>query len=222
MDGYPGVTGGDSTQQQERHYYLLSELQTLVKGLPSSFQQRLSYNTLSDLALALIDGTVYEIVQGLLDIQHLTEKNLYNQRQKLHCEHQALKQDLARKHKDALQSCKSHNLVLLKANQQAELEVSTEILTSLLTEWYCSMLLVYSFVLLYQALDVRVREEQKMMDKKIVAEMDQKVIDQQNTLEKAGVPGFYITTNPQELTMQMNLLELMLKLQQKESQSGLL
>lgn len=54
----------------------------------SSFQQRLSYSTLSDLALALIDGTVYDIVQGLLDIQHLTEKNLYNQRQKLHCEHQ--------------------------------------------------------------------------------------------------------------------------------------
>ncbi|XP_040010918.1 protein DGCR6 [Xiphias gladius] len=194
MDGYPGVIGSDSTKQQERHYYLLSELQTLVKDLPSSFQQRLSYNTLSDLALALIDGTVYEIVQGLLDIQHLTEKNLYNQRQKLHCEHQALKQDLTRKHKDALQSCKSHNLALLKSNQQAELE----------------------------ALDIRVREEQRMMDKKIVAEIDQKVIDQQNTLEKAGVPGFYITTNPQELTMQMNLLELILKLQQKESQSGIL
>lgn len=87
--------------------------------------------------------------------------------------------------------------MLLKANQQAELEVSTEILTSLLTEWYCPMLSVYSFVLLYQTLEVRVREEQKMMDKKIVAEMDQKVIDQQNTLEKAGVPGFYVTTNPQ-------------------------
>ncbi|XP_060893705.1 protein DGCR6 [Labrus mixtus] len=194
MDGYPGVIVGDPTKQQERHYYLLSELQTLVKDLPSSFQQRLSYNTLSDLALALIDGTVYEIVQGLLDIQHLTEKNLYNQRQKLHCEHQALKQDLLRKHKEALQSCKSHNLALLKSNQQAELE----------------------------ALEIRVREEQKMMDKKIVAEMDQKVIDQQNTLEKAGVPGFYITTNPQELTMQMNLLELILKLQQKESQTGVM
>lgn len=59
----------------------------------SSFQQRLSYNTLGDLALSLIDGTVYEIVQGLLDIQHLTEKNLYNQRQKLHCEHQGLTKD---------------------------------------------------------------------------------------------------------------------------------
>ncbi|XP_008304069.1 protein DGCR6 [Stegastes partitus] len=194
MDVYAEVVDVDSTKQQERHYYLLSELQTLVKDLPSSFQQRLSYNTLSDLALALIDGTVYEIVQGLLDIQHLTEKNLYNQRQKLHCEHQGLKQDLARKHKDALQSCKSHNLALLKSNQQAEQE----------------------------ALEIRVREEQRMMDKKIVAEIDQKVIDQQNTLEKAGVPGFYITTNPQELTMQMNLLELILKLQQKESQSGIL
>ncbi|PWA19729.1 hypothetical protein CCH79_00006761 [Gambusia affinis] len=240
MDEFPGVTDRDSTKLQERHYYLLSELQTLVKDLPSSFQQRLTYNTLSDLALALIDGTVYEIVQGLLDIQHLTEKNLYNQRQKLHCEHQGLKQDLVRKHKDALQSCKPHNLSLLKTTQQTELE----------------------------ALEVRVREEQKMMDKKIVVEMDQKVTDQQNTLEKAGVPGFYITTNPlvnipaysfssyfflihstqnffflngsnvhqmqiyifsnhsstnyvrlQELTMQMNLLELILKLQQKDSQA---
>ncbi|KAG7273788.1 hypothetical protein CRUP_012806 [Coryphaenoides rupestris] len=194
MDLHSGVIfgQGDATKQQERHYYLLSELQTLVKDLPSSFQQRLSYNTLSDLALALIDGTVYEIVERLLDIQHLTERNLYNQRQKLHCEHQALKQDMTKKHKEALQVCKPHNLALLKPNQQAEVE----------------------------ALDVRVKEEQKMMDKKIVAEMDQKVIDQQNTLEQAGVAGFFITTNPQELTMQMNLLELILKLQQKESQSG--
>ncbi|XP_057688361.1 protein DGCR6 [Corythoichthys intestinalis] len=194
MDGCPPVTDGDPTKQQQRHYYLLSELQILAKELPSSFQQRLSYNTLGDLALALIDGTVYEIVQGLLDIQHLTERNLYSQRQKLHCEHQALKQDIARKHKESLQSCKSHNLALLRSNQQAEQE----------------------------ALEIRVREEQRMMDKKIVSEIDQKVTDQQNTLEKAGVPGFFITSNPQELTMQMNLLELILKLQQKESQCGYL
>ncbi|XP_036433926.1 protein DGCR6 [Colossoma macropomum] len=182
----------DATKQQERHYYLLSELQTLVKDLPSSFQQRLSYTTLSDLAQALIDGTVYEIVQGLLDIQHLTEKNLYNQRQKLHSEHRVLKQDMMRKHKLAIQNCKSHNLAVLKTNQRAETE----------------------------ALEQRIKDEQRMMDEKIIAEMDQKVLDQQNTLEKAGVPGFYITTNPQEVTMQMNLLELILKLQQKESQSG--
>lgn len=34
MARYPGVVGGDSTKQQERHYYLLSELQALVKDLP--------------------------------------------------------------------------------------------------------------------------------------------------------------------------------------------
>ncbi|XP_042617499.1 protein DGCR6-like isoform X2 [Cyprinus carpio] len=183
MDTYCSVSEdqSDAARQQERHYYLLSELQTLVKDLPSSFQQRLSYTTLSDLAQALIDGTVYEIVQGLLDIQHLMEKNLYNQRQKLHCEHRALKQDLVRKHRQALQTCKSHNLAVLKTNQRAETE----------------------------ALDQRVKEEQRMMDEKVITKR-----------EKAGVQGFYITTNPQEVMMQMNLLELILKLQQKEMLSG--
>ncbi|XP_077151123.1 protein DGCR6-like isoform X2 [Ranitomeya variabilis] len=171
MAGYLGTYGepSDITQQQERHYYLLSELQSLVKDLPSSFQQRLSYTTLSDLALALIDGTVFEIVQGLLEIQHLTEKNLYNQRIKLHAEHRVLKQDLLKKHKEAQQSCKAHNMSVLQSTQQRELE----------------------------ALEQRIREEQRMMDEKIVLELDQKVIDQQNTLEKAGVSGFYVTTNPQ-------------------------
>ncbi|XP_053558047.1 protein DGCR6 [Bombina bombina] len=194
MAGYMGLyeEPADIAQQQERHYYLLSELQSLVKDLPSSSQQRLSHTILSDLALALIDGTVFEIVQGLLEIQHLTEKNLYNQRVKLHAEHRALKLDLLRKQTDALQSCKPHNMSVLKTAQQKEMG----------------------------SLEQRIKEEQRMMDEKIVLELDQKVIDQQSTLEKAGVSGFYITTNPQELTLQMNLLELIRKLQQKESQTN--
>lgn len=35
------------------------------------------------------------------------------------------------------------------------------------------------------------------MDQKIILELDRKVADQQSTLEKAGVAGFYVTTNPQ-------------------------
>nr|XP_033811657.1 protein DGCR6-like isoform X2 [Geotrypetes seraphini] len=155
----------DSWQQQERHYHFLSELQSLVKELPSSCQQRLSHSILSDLALALIDGAVFEIVQGLLEIQHLTEKNLYNQRLKLH----VLKQDVLRKQREAQQSCKAHNLPVLRAAQQRELE----------------------------ALEHRIKEEQRLMDEKIVLELDQKVVDQQSTLEKAGVSGFFVTTNPQ-------------------------
>ncbi|NP_001088026.1 uncharacterized protein LOC494718 [Xenopus laevis] len=194
MAGYLGMyeETRDITQQQERHYYLLSELQSLVKDLPSACHQRMSHTILSDLALALIDGTVFEIVQGLLEIQHLTEKNLYNQRLKLHAEHRALKQDLLRKHREAQQSCKTHNFSVLKATQQKELE----------------------------SLEQRIKEEQRMMDEKIVLELDQKVIDQQSTLEKAGVSSFYITKNPQELMLQMNILELIQKLQQKESLSS--
>lgn len=52
-------------------------------------------------------------------------------------------------------------------------------------------------VYVFQAMEQQIREEQRMMDEKIVLELDQKVIDQQSTLEKAGVSGFYITTNPQ-------------------------
>uniref|UniRef100_A0A669PJ13 DiGeorge syndrome critical region gene 6 n=1 Tax=Phasianus colchicus TaxID=9054 RepID=A0A669PJ13_PHACC len=166
--GYEVATA-ELSRQQERHYRLLSELQELVKALPSSCQQRLSYTTLSDLALALLDGTVFEIVQGLLEIQHLTEKNLYSQRLKLHSEHRGLKQELFHRHKEAQQCCRPHNLPLLRAAQQREME----------------------------AVEQRIREEQRMMDEKIVLELDQKVIDQQSTLEKAGVSGFYITTNPQ-------------------------
>ncbi|KAM9219412.1 protein DGCR6 [Leptosomus discolor] len=189
--GYEAAAAEQLSRQQERHYRLLSELQALVKALPSSCQQRLSYTTLSDLALALLDGTVFEIVQGLLEIQHLTEKNLYSQRLQLHSEHRGLKQELFHRHKEAQQCCRPHNLPLLRAAQQREME----------------------------AVEQRIREEQRMMDEKIVLELDQKVIDQQSTLEKAGVSGFYITTNPQELTLQMNLLELIRKLQQKESES---
>ncbi|EHB18394.1 Protein DGCR6 [Heterocephalus glaber] len=185
----------DGTRQQERHYQLLSALQSLVKELPSSFQQRLSYTTLSDLALALLDGTVFEIVQGLLEIQHLTEKSLYNQRLRLQNEHRVLRQALRQKHLEAQQACRPHNLPVLQAAQQRELEVGAGV-------------------------EHRIREEQQAMDRKIVLELDRKVADQQSTLEKAGVAGFYVTTNPQELTLQMNLLELIRKLQQRGCQSG--
>nr|AAK15585.1 DiGeorge syndrome critical region 6-like protein [Homo sapiens] len=182
----------DSARQQERHYQLLSALQSLVKELPSSFQQRLSYTTLSDLALALLDGTVFEIVQGLLEIQHLTEKSLYNQRLRLQNEHRVLRQALRQKHQEAQQACRPHNLPVVQAAQQRELE----------------------------AVEHRIREEQRAMDQKIILELDRKVADQQSTLEKAGVAGFYVTTNPQELMLQMNLLELIRKLQQRGCRAG--
>ncbi|NXH25423.1 DGCR6 protein, partial [Myiagra hebetior] len=173
------------SRQQERHYRLLAELQALVKALPSACQQRLSYTTLAQGSCG--EGTGEREGWKRWHWEHLAAA----------CPPEppvpmaGLKQELFHRHKEAQQCCRPHNLPLLRAAQQREME----------------------------AMEQQIREEQRMMDEKIVLELDQKVIDQQSTLEKAGVSGFYITTNPQELTLQMNLLELIRKLQQKEAEA---
>lgn len=55
-------------------------------------------------------------------------------------------------------------------------------------------------------------DELKQADMNLILQLDQLVADQQSTLEKAGVPGFYSTNNPQEVKVQMYLLEFILKL----------
>lgn len=52
----------------------------------------------------------------------------------------------------------------------------------------------------------------KETDQKLMLHLDQKVKDQQATLEKAGVPGFYVTMNPREIKIQMHLLDFILRL----------
>lgn len=56
------------------------------------------------------------------------------------------------------------------------------------------------------------KEDLKTFDMNLVLQLDQKVADQQEILEKAGVPGFYITTNPLEIKVQMHLLDFLLRL----------
>jgi DiGeorge syndrome critical region 6 (DGCR6) protein len=58
----------------------------------------------------------------------------------------------------------------------------------------------------------RQKEELKNADMNLILQLDQVVSDQQNTLEKAGVPGFYQSTNPQEIRVQMHLLDFIAKL----------
>ncbi|KAF4517271.1 hypothetical protein B566_EDAN008605 [Ephemera danica] len=44
------------------------------------YQQRVSCELLSSLANCLLNDTIYEIVKGLMEIQHVTEKHLEQQR----------------------------------------------------------------------------------------------------------------------------------------------
>ena len=46
------------------------------------YQQRLPYDLLSSLANCLLDDSIYKIVEGLQQIQHLTEKSLHEKRTK--------------------------------------------------------------------------------------------------------------------------------------------
>uniref|UniRef100_G3UHL6 Uncharacterized protein n=1 Tax=Loxodonta africana TaxID=9785 RepID=G3UHL6_LOXAF len=192
---YPGAfeEAADGARQQERHYQLPSALQRAAQVHDrGSCQRRLSYTTLSDLALALLDGSVFEIVQGLLETQHLTEKRLYSQRLRLQDGHRVLTQALLQKHEEAQQTCQPQNQPLLQVAQQCELEVMSQ----------------------------RAGEEGSTMDEKVVLELDWIVVDQQSTLEKASITGFYVTTNPQELVLHMKLLKLIWKLQQRGCQMG--
>jgi len=56
------------------------------------------------------------------------------------------------------------------------------------------------------------KKELKQFDMSLVVQLDQKVTDQQQTLEQAGVPGFYVTTNALEIKVQMHLLDFILRL----------
>ncbi|KAK2187257.1 hypothetical protein NP493_174g00031 [Ridgeia piscesae] len=175
-------------QQQKRHYFYLRELQSMARELPGKYQQRLPYDLLCSLANALLDGTVFEIVNSLKEVQQLEERNLFNQRIRLVNEGRAKKQEMLKKHKEELQKCqgRQHNLAYVNAH------IKRDLLT----------------------FEKRCEDEVRRRDMKIILELDQKVMDQQVMLEKAGVPGFYVTNNPQEIRIQMYLLEYIVRLSQ--------
>ncbi|XP_014663393.1 PREDICTED: protein DGCR6-like isoform X2 [Priapulus caudatus] len=142
---------------QEKHYFMLSQLQDMAGELPAKYQQRLPYDLLSGLASALLDGTVFQIVHGLTEIQQMTERNLFNQRMSLLNTYKTNRQDILKKQKEAIQASMSrpHNIPVVEAKFQKDLKV---------------------------------------------------------TLEKAGVPGFFVTNNPQEVRVQMYQLDFIIRL----------
>lgn len=66
------------------------------------------------------------------------------------------------------------------------------------------------------AKELRMKEDRQQEDMRLVTQLDQKVSDQQVTLERAGVPGFYVTNNPTEVQVQMYLLEFIVRIGNKD------
>lgn len=170
----------EKEEKQRRHYKMLQDLQNMARELPPKFQQRLPYNMLSVLANSLLDGTVFDIVQSLKEVQHLEEKGLGTQRLRLVNEHRAQRHEMDKKHNELKMENinRLHNLPLVEAQIKREMETLTR----------------------------RCEEELRRRDLRTMQELDKKVMDQQGLLEKAGVPGFFVTNDRQEIQLQMYLL----------------
>lgn len=93
---------------------------------------------------------------------------------------------MAKKQKDALQKCEQrpHNLPLVEATNAQE----------------------------KKALEEKLEAEVTQVDQKVVLELDQLVSDQQATLQRAGVPLFSITNNPDDIRLQMYILDFIQRL----------
>ncbi|PVD28057.1 hypothetical protein C0Q70_10638 [Pomacea canaliculata] len=63
-----------------------------------------------------------------------------------------------------------------------------------------------------RTLEKRCEDELRRRDVKIMQELDKKVMDQQGLLEKAGVPGFFVTNVRHEIQLQMYLLDFICRL----------
>ncbi|CAK1553764.1 unnamed protein product [Leptosia nina] len=156
---------------QRKLYFLLEQLQDMARELPPKYQMRVPIELLSGLANCLLNDTVFEIVKGLMEIQHFTEKHLFQQRLQVINKH----------------TCEIESMMALNLTPE-EQEKQKQILLK------------------------RHKEELRQTDMKLVIQLDQKVSDQQDTLEKAGVPGFFVTTKPIEIKVQMYLFDFILRL----------
>ena len=173
---------------EERHKYdfYYRKLKVFRDQLPSHLTTKLSSHLLRDLTSSLLDGTVFAAVGELEEIQRLTERSLLKSRMEVVNRHKGRRVELAKRHGQELVDAESkpHTASLLQGRHAAE----------------------------RADLDGVLAEEMRATDRKVVLELDQLVADQQSTLQEYAVPLFGVTTNPQDLQLQMHLLRFLVKL----------
>lgn len=76
---------------QRKLYFLLEHLTKYHEDLPEAFQVRIPHEILSSLANCLLNDTIFEIVKGLMEIQHVTENHLSTMRDQIAMQHKSKK-----------------------------------------------------------------------------------------------------------------------------------
>lgn len=74
---------------QRKLYFLLEHLKQYHEELPESYQVRIPHEILSSLANCLLNDTIFEIVKGLMEIQHVTENHLSTMRDQITTQHKS-------------------------------------------------------------------------------------------------------------------------------------
>lgn len=184
-----GIEFGPSQMSEEdshKYDFYYRKLRHFRDHLPSHLLLKLSSAHLRELATSLMDGTVFEIVSELEDIQKLTERSLLKRRMEVVNRHKGQKVDLAKRHDEELSAAetKLHVVPLLKKRHKTECE----------------------------DLEKKQAEEKRSVDNNIVLEFDQLVADQQSTMQQCAVPVFTVTNCPQDVQLQMYLLRFLRKL----------
>jgi len=175
-----------------RHRLFLNEMLRMCDSLSADLRGRCK-PLLDPLAAALLDGTVFEIVKGLQDIQRMSEKNLFHSRFRKLQQLRANKELLVRKHqKELAQLNETGSKVSPAANQLQQRHRDEE-----------------------SAMERANRDSMKREDMRIVLELDQLAAQQQVTLEKAAVPGFFVSNKPCDQHLQMTLLAFVTQLANK-------
>jgi len=176
------------SEKQQQIYQYLEELQKLTSEIPAELQQRIPNELLSALATCQVEGPIFEIVQGLTEVQNATEKQLFKDRLNILRGHSNEKLVFQSKYQNSLFSNAEPSEVLqIQENLDSERRTMEKKQASDLIEF----------------------------DKKIILKLDQQVKDQQATLERAGVPGMYETDDPLMIKVQMHLLKCILTLGRK-------
>ncbi|VDN59201.1 unnamed protein product [Dracunculus medinensis] len=137
---------------EERRSFMKEEMEVFVSKLDTRTSEQFNSALQKAIIESLLDGTVFPIVESLADLQNMTERQLFANRQQ----------------------------------QLIELQSVPD-------------------------LDTRMR----LIDMDIVYELDKITTQQQDTLARAGVPGFRITKNCREIILQMAIIRFIVGVQKK-------
>ena len=188
IDYGPSDLGKLSEEEAEKLDLYYKKLCQYRDSLPSGLHTHMTNTELHQLAECLVDGTMFEIVRELEDIQQLSERALLNKRMKVVSAQKTKKVEMSKRHNEEIFAChhRPHNLPLVTAKHEKE----------------------------KAELDKQLQEEIRSTDRQIILELDQLVTNQQTTMQQAAVTFFTVTNNPQEIQVQMHILRFIQKLGQ--------